>query len=57
MERDQTRLPDEAVPLLIECAADPNDGLRLNAVVALRGGAPVAAGDVRKERKRSTWWY
>jgi HEAT repeat protein len=39
-------LPDEAVPLLTECAADPNDGLRLNAVVALRGGAPAAAGDV-----------
>jgi HEAT repeat protein len=29
-------LPREAVPLLRECAADPNDGLRLNAAAALQ---------------------
>jgi HEAT repeat protein len=37
-------LPPEAVPLLLECLADPSDGLRLNAVLALENAPPEEVG-------------
>jgi HEAT repeat protein len=39
-------LPQEAIPLLRECAADPNDGLRLNAVLALQLAPPNEVADL-----------
>jgi len=39
-------LPPEAVPALLECAAHPNDGLRLNASVALQLAPPSLVMDL-----------
>jgi HEAT repeat protein len=39
-------VPDQAIPLLVECTADPDDGLRMNAVLALKAAAPEAVSQV-----------
>ena len=49
-------LPAEAIPLLVACTADPGDGVRLSAALALEAAPPGAAHEAMQHLAGDANW-